>query len=285
MWELSEFAKTVIYSAGVSSSLVLAGVWLSRTWLERRLSYEYQKQITELSESLKRQSDITTSQLNAELGRVNERLKHSAQVSAEVQKVMIQKRVSAVEEIWRATLQVEETIPAIFLLLDIGFDSEYESIARRADFSSELSKLDHRVVIKAAIDQSPQLAQSRPFTGNYLWVIFSTYRAVVFRMIYLVDESKAQPNKLYWYRDTLLREQLQAALGKEALEEFDGLQVRRIDWLKKRFSKAILDAIEHVIEGHDAGESAMQQAARMESLLTRAKESNEKRPQQRPLCF
>lgn len=273
MWEFSEFAKTVIYSAGLSSSFVLAGVWLSKTWLEKRLSYEYQKQITELSASLKRQSDVSASQLNAELGRINEKLKHSAQVSAEFQKVVIQKRVSAVDEIWRATLQVEEAIPAIFFLLDIGFDREYESIARRADFSSELSKLDHRVVIKAAIDQSPQLAHWIPFAGTYLWAVFSTYRAVVFRMIYLVDESKAQPNKLHWYWDELLRERLHAALGKEALEEFDSLQVRRIDWMKNRFSKAVLDAIENVIEGRDAGESVMQQAARMESLLSRGQES------------
>lgn len=274
MWELSEFAKTVIFSAGLSSPLVLAGVWLSKTWLEKHLSYEYQKQIEELSASLKRQSDFSVSQLSADLGRMNERLKHSAQVSAAVQQVVIQKRLDAIEEIWRATLQVEEVIPAVFLLLDIAYDAEYELIARRADFTSELSKIDHHVVIKAAIDQSPQLAHWRPFTGTYLWVVFSTYRAVVFRMIYLVDESKMEPHKLYWFRDALIRQQLHAALGKEALEEFDSLQVSRIDWLKKSFSKAILAAIENVIEGRDAGESAMQQAARMEALLTKGDTTN-----------
>lgn len=104
-------------------------------------------------------------------------------------------------------------------------------------------------------------------TYTYLWSLYGTYRAVLFRMIYLVSEASQNPARIHWYSDKLVRDHIGAGLGEDALKDFDGLRFGRVSWVRTSFSKAILDAMDIVVAGRDVGEAALHQAERMEKLL------------------
>lgn len=267
----ADFTITVLSSAGVSVTLITFAVWLLRTWIVNRLSagirHEYDQRLTELSARLKQQGDAATTQLKAEMDRLSERLRHSAQSLGEVQKATIERRLAGIEEVWLAVLTLQETLPSVFATLDVLFDEEYQGAMRNAKIGPQLKAINHLAILGPALEKTDTVSKRRPFIGNYLWVLFSTYRAILFRMVYLVSQSQKEPEKIHWYSDKLIRMHIQAALGDQLLTEFDCLKTLRVSWIRDHFSRAVLDSMESVIEGLDFSEAAMRQAEKMEALL------------------
>lgn len=253
-----DFLVTILSTAGVAAALLAAAAWLLRAWISERLSaqvrYQYDRKL-------------------AELDRLGDRLRISAQSLGEVQKATIERRLLAVEEVWIATLDAERTIPAVFTTFDVLLDSEYPSALNNARILPDIQALDHYQIIGPALTRGQEVAKRRPFVGTFLWAVFSTYRAVLFRMIYLVSQSPQKPEKINWYRDDLIRKHIRAGLGDKALAEFDSLNISRVIWVREHFSRAILGAMELVIAGTESSDSALRQAERMEELLVGAKAS------------
>ena len=272
----SDFVVIVLSSAGASAVLITAMGWLLRTWIAERLTarvrHDYARKLAELNAQLKLQTDTSSLQLKADLDRIADRLKHSVQTSGEFHKATIERRLTAVEEVWAAVLRAESALPAVFFILDVLLDSEYESALTNPKTASEFKAIDHFKIISEALNSFKNVAQRRPFAGSYLWALSATYRSTVFRMIYLVSEARNQPAKIHWYSDDLLRKHIRAGLGADALTNFDAQRTGRVTWVRDHFSKAVLDAIDVVVAGREAGESALRQAERMEELLTASRD-------------
>lgn len=275
MFNTGEFIATVLSSAGVSATLLVGASWLLRTWIENRLGagirHEYDQRLAELSARLKQQGDAATTQLKADMDRLAERLRHSASSFGEVQKATIERRLVAIEDLWRAVIVIQEAVPSGILSLDVLLDEEYLSAIKNPKIGPRLKSIDHYAVINGALEQNKHLAQRRPFISNYLWVIFSTYQAILFRITYLVSQCEKNPEKIRWYTDGLIRKHIQAGLGDQLLKEFDTLRFSRVSWLRDQFNREILSAIESVVAGRESGEAALRQAEKMEEILLESK--------------
>jgi hypothetical protein len=86
-------------------------------------------------------------------------------------------------------------------------------------------------------------------------------------MIYLVSEWAKEPSKSLWFKDGMIRRYVQAALGEAALKEFDSLGISRVSWIRERFTREILRAMDSLIAGREFGEAMLNQAEKMEAIL------------------
>lgn len=269
--QMSEFALTVLSSAGASVALLAALAWLLRAWIGERLSagirHEYEQRLSELNARLKQQGDFATTQLKAEMDRFAERLRHSAQSLGEMQKATLERRLTAVDEVWGTVLATEESLPSVFVFLDVLLDKEYASALTNPKTGPDLKAIDHFAVIGPALTKMKDLALRRPFVGSFLWALSSTHRATLFRMIYLVSQCAKDPASIHWYSDDLIRRHIKAGLGEQKLVEFDALRISRITWVRENFTRAILEAMDDIIAGRESSEAAMRQAEKMETLL------------------
>jgi hypothetical protein len=279
--ELVSFAlANLVASAGVSAvvAMLLAGVlvWLTRTWIGDRLKasiqYEYDQKLAALTTQLKAESDSRTERLKSDLAREADKLNLAARSFGEVQKAAIAKRLAAIEHVWGHVLQLQDDIPAAMHHLDILLPEEYGEAAANERFGGMLASLDHERVIMPAAARGRKLAEQRPYIGEYVWALWKTYQAVTLRTVYLLDRSKMEPAKVFWFQDQPIRAYLRSALGDDALVEFDQLRVGKVQWVQDKFANVILSAMQRVIAGQEFGEAAMRQAQQMEMLL-----ENEKR--------
>lgn len=272
--DLLQFATAVLSSAGVAATLVAVVAWLAREWIGNRLSggirHEYDTKLAEFNARLKLQGETAATNLKAEVERLSERLRHSAQSLEEVQKATIERRLLAVEEIWAATLTAESALPSVFSILDVLLDTEYLGAIDNPKVGPDLEVIDAFQIIRTAQEKNAYVIKRRPFIGNYLWVLYSTYQSILFRMIYLVSQCNEEPEKLLWFSDKLIRERIKAALGDSMLNEFDSLTVSKVSWVRNQFTKAILEAMDSLVTGHEYSEAAIRQAKRMEALLFEA---------------
>lgn len=266
-----QFVTAVLSSAGVAATLVAVVAWLAREWIGNRLSggirHEYDIKLAELNARLKLQGETAATNLKAEIERLSERLRHSAQSLEEVQKATIERRLLAVEEIWEATLTAKSALPSVFSILDVLVDTEYLGAIGNPKVGPSLKAIDAFQIISTVQEKNAYAIKRRPFIGNYLWMLYSTYQIILFRMIYLVSQCNEEPEKLLWFSDKLIRQHIKAALGDSMLNEFDSLTVSKVSWVRNQFTKAILEAMDSLVTGHEYGEAAIRQAERMETLL------------------
>lgn len=266
-----QFVTAVLSSAGVAATLVAVVAWLAREWIGNRLSggirHEYDIKLAELNARLKLQGETAATNLKAEVERLSERLRHSAQSLEEVQKATIERRLLAVEEIWVGTLTAESALPSVFSILDVLLDNEYLGAIDNPKVGPDLKAINASEIIRKTYETNAFVIKRRPFIGNYLWVLYSTYQSILFRMIYLVSQCNEEPEKLLWFSDKLIRRHIKAALGDSMLNEFDSLTVSKVSWVRNQFTKAILEAMDSLVTGHEYGEAAIRQAERMETLL------------------
>lgn len=269
--ESLQFATAVLSSAGVAAALIAVAAWLAREWIGNRLSgrirHEYDAKLAELNARLKLQGESAAMNLKAEVERLSERLRQSAHALSEVQKATIERRLLAVEEVWAATLTAQNALPTAFVFLDVLLDKEYPGAISNPKTGPDLKAIDAFQIIGKAQAKNESVLKRRPFVGNYLWVLYSTYQSTLFRMIYLVSQCEETPEKLLWFSDSLIRKHIQAALGDAMLKEFDSLTISRVSWVRNQFTKAVLDAMESLVAGHEYGEATIRQARRMEALL------------------
>jgi len=265
----------MLASASVSAVLCAALLWITRTWIGERIKasiqHEYNQNLASLNAQLKSHGDAVAARLKGDIDREADKLRLASQSFGEAQKAVISKRLGAIEETWEKILQMHDEIPSAIHHLDILLDDEYLTANQNNTFTRHLASLKHEILIVDTIDRSRHLARLRPYIGEYLWALFSTYQAVLLRMIYLVDRSKQDQGKIRWFEDGLIRQHIQSALGEEKLNEMDATKFAKTSWVRDKFIHLILQAMENIVAGKAFSDAAMNQAESMEAQLRASK--------------
>jgi len=286
MSEYRMFLWSVISSAGTSAVLVAVLGWIFRTWIAKRLTasvqHEYDARLAALSAELKERTDASTATLTADLRertdtsaarlkatfeRESEKLKLASQSFGEVQKASLAKRLEAVERMWKAALNLSDSVPAAVSTLDVLTEEEILAADGIENYVKLLQPLNHEKLNRLVMEETRKLAESRPYIGEVLWSLYATYQAVTLRTIYLVDSSKRNPQKRLWHKDKNIQLYVQAALGPSMYAEFEQLKHGRSMWLHDKFVRKILQVMDSIIAGRDFGVAALQQAEMMETRI------------------
>ena len=107
----------------------------------------------------------------------------------------------------------------------------------------------------------------RPYVGEYTWAVFSSYQALMLRIVFLLYAGRTDAEKLEWHKDPGTRQLIQAVLSTTELKEFDEIAFGQISWLQRRLESKILGASRKVISGKEFGSEALEQAKLIQELV------------------
>lgn len=170
-------------------------------------------------------------------------------------------------------MSARENIPAVMGFIDILTVDEYLSMGDHPDFKQLVGDLSHEKLAKIFKDNIGLLERVRPYVGEYLWAVFSTYQALITRVVFLIQLGEKDPKKLNWHQDGGIRQLLALSLTGQEVTEFEATKIGKIGWLQRNYEAKILQAMEKVISGQEFGEEALKQAQEMEAKIQELKQN------------
>lgn len=266
---LIDFVLTIIATAGVSAALLLAVGWLLRTWIGERfkasVKHEYDDRLENLKAELRREGDANLAELTSEIDRQADKLRIASASFSEVQKVIIVRKIEAVEALWLAVLEGRRLMPGSILTTDVLTRSELKN-AYSGLLGPELRSIEFGIISKffASVEDH------RPFLGEVIWAQFAGFHGMLGRIIYLFREGKKDPEKLIWYEDENIQRMIDALLGDSLLSEFRSLSHSRIQWLNVQFDRQLFKTLDQLLSGREFGEAALRHAESTLATVSKA---------------
>ncbi|WP_134677139.1 hypothetical protein [Ectopseudomonas khazarica] len=264
---LLELAWGTFKSAVPPATLVLVVAWLCRAWIGERLKASVRHEYDQRLELLKAQGDANLAILKSEMDRQAEKMRIAAASFSEVQKATIARKIEAVDALWRGVIELRDAFPSDVFLTDIFTDEEMQGFytdAQMLKYSAGMERIDELAFFKVGFE-AVQLV--RPHLGEYTWALYSTYKALLGRSIFLIKKGKSAPDKLAWHNDANIKQMIESAFGAERFAEFENLKGGRYRWLSYQFDILLFQAIDKLLTGKSFGDAALEQALEMEKQI------------------
>jgi hypothetical protein len=271
MTGIENFIFTVISSSGISVTLVAALVWFSRNWISERIrgsiQHEYDQKLAALNAELKISGDLQIESLRASVGREADRLRLAVSSFSEGQRAATERKLSALDKLWASILYIRENTPPIITYIDILTQDEY----KQSETELKLRELQLNSSAKETAElfnkHIGSLEEARPYVGESIWGLFFIYRAILLRILYLL-EPEERASRPYWYLDSRIKQLLDASFTKQEIDKLDQLIVWRIGYIQQKLESKILLLIDDIISGKQSSADAIQQAKMMEIKLS-----------------
>lgn len=275
MTEIQGFILSLLSAAGVSAALSGLLIWLARNWIGERLrnsiKHEYDLKLSALNNELRIQANAQATQLKASIESEAEKIRFATSSIGESQKVTISRKLDSIETLWAGVLSARENVPIVMGFIDILSVDEYLSMGDHPQFKQMVGEFSPEKLTKIFIDNIGSLERIRPYVGEYLWAIYSTYQALVTRVVMLIQKGEKNPQKLNWHKDSGVRQLLDSSLTEQEVERFESAQIGKFGWLQRTYETKILQAMQKVISGQEFGEEALMQAQEMEAKIQEIK--------------
>ncbi|MBW4934979.1 hypothetical protein [Marinobacter sp. F4206] len=273
--ELNEFLTTLLSSALASAVLSGAIIWLARTWIAERLrqsiQHEYDQNLARLNSELQAEADKNALLLKNSFEQEAERLRFATSSISSTQKIAIERKLDGVETLWDAILLARKNVPAIMGFIDILTVDEYKNSKNHPDFKQLVGEVSIENMTAMYKDNVGSRERIRPYVGEYLWALLSTYQASITRVALVIHWGDQDEKKLNWHLDGGVRQLINSFLSQTELEQFEKVNVGKIGWLQRNLEQKILAGINVVISGQKIGDEALEQAQRMEQRVRELK--------------
>lgn len=275
MTEFQRFVLSLLSAAGVSAALSGVVIWLARNWISERLKnsikHEYDLKLSTVNAELRMQADLQTAQLKASIEKEAEKIRFATSSIGESQKAAIARKLDAIDALWSGVLSARENVPVVMGFIDILTVEEYMDMGDHPQFKQMVGELSPEKLAKMFKDNVGSLERVRPYVGEYLWAVFSTYQALITRIALLIQMGDKDPKKLNWHKDNGIRQLLYSSLSAEEVAQFEVTTIGKVGWLQRNYEVKILDAMQKVISGKEFGEEALKQAQEMEEKIQQLK--------------
>lgn len=272
---LISFALNAIASAGLSAILLAVFGWLLRNWVAERvkasIKHEYDDRLETLKAELKLQGDGQLATLKAEMDRQADKLRIASASFAEMQKATITRKIQAVDDLWQRIISARQSLPGILALLDrVNFSTLSEEAL--ANVTRAADTLDSEKAVSIVNDLFGDLQRHRPFLGEPIWTMFSIYQSIMCRVIYLVALDPENPNRLTWYLDEEAQRLIKLGFGEAVLAEMENLTIGRLNWLRERFERSMLEVVNKLLTGQEFGAEALAHASHISDEIYKSRQ-------------
>lgn len=266
-----EFALAILSAAGVSGVLTAGVLWFGRTWLSERLKqsiqHEYDQKLAALNAQLRSETESSLTTLRASIEREAEKLRFATSSVGATQKAAIERKLAAIETLWGSVLAARENVPAVMGFIDILTVDEYKASKDHPQFKKLIGDVSPQKLEAMYKDNVGSKERIRPYVGEYLWALLSTYQSLILRTALLLQWGQNDTEKLNWHRDGGTQQLLKASLNDNEIAAFEKVTIGKIGWLQGTYERKILAAMQVVISGEHFAEEALAQALRMEEKV------------------
>src|SRR5258708_1431526 len=249
---------TGIAVSAVSSGLLM---WLFKEWLSTRLKasiqHEYDRKLAMFKTQLKTEQELAILEIKTALAR-DAGFHAAAHTSfAEGQKAAMERKLSAIDRLWRGVVQFRAGLPPALNLIDVMSVEEYKEVKDHPSFQQLAGDLSTEKFAKLV---AQDIEEVRPYVGEYMWAVFRSYQAIPIRILVLMHLSRTDAEKIEWHKDTGNGNLLKAVLSSEELQEFDKTTLGKVSWLQRRLESKLLTAAQKIISGASFRAESLEQA-------------------------
>lgn len=269
--ELYSFITTLLASAAVSSTLTAAIIWIGRTWISERLrqsiQHEYDQKLAYLNSELKSESEKKSILFKTSFEKEAERLRFATSSIGATQQLAIERKLNALENLWEAILEARKNVPLVMGFLDILTVEEYKSSKNNPSFQQLVGKISIESLATMFSDNVGSRERIRPYVGEYLWALLSTYQALIARVALLLHWGAKDEEKLNWHKDKGVLQLIRIFLNAKECAEFEAVRVGKIGWLQSNLENKILSGIDAIVSGRQIADQALEQARFLEQKV------------------
>lgn len=253
--------KYAFYSA--LSGLVASGLltFCLREWISARIKsgiqHDYDRKLETHKAQLKSEQELTILNIKTTLAR--EAAFHAAAHTsfAEGQKASMERKLNAVDRLWSRVVQLRASLPPVLTFMDVMTVDEYKGAKDHPTFQT---LTEGRSDEKLAGLASNSIEEVRPYIGKYMWAVFSSYQAILLRLLLLLRLGRDDAEKIEWHNDTGTRNLITAVLTPAELRQFDQTRFGRVSWLQRVLELKVLVAAQKIISGEAFGAESLEQA-------------------------
>ena len=180
------------------------------------------------------------------------------------QQAAMERKLKALDQLWGAFVRLRTSLPPIVGIMDVVTADEHRTVRAHPTFEKLTRDLSDEKLAKANRFDT-ELA--RPYVGDYMWALFSSYQTVMVRVVFLLQEGRVKPEKLNWQNDAHIKGLLTAALAPAELAEFERLKFGCANWLNRTFAAKIVSAAQKIVSGEEFGSEALKQAMQIQKRV------------------
>lgn len=269
--ELGAFLATLLTSTAMSGALAASIVWIGRTWISERLrqsiQHEYDQKLAYLNSELKSESEKRSIILKMSFEKEAESIRFATASISATQRVAIERKLDALENLWEAVLEARKNVPTVLGFLDFLTVDEYKSSKENPHFQQLVGEVSIEKLVTMFNDNVGSRERIRPYVGEYLWALLSTYQALIARVALLLHWGTKDDEKLNWHKDAGVLQLTKAFLDSNESTEFAAVKFGKFRWLQSNVEQKILVGIEAIISGREVGDQALKQARIMEQKV------------------
>lgn len=197
-------------------------------------------------------------------------LKDTISIISSSQSLLQERRIDAVDKLWKAVLAIKEHYSGATFFFSILMPSEYKSALSNPTLSAGIKKIDKQYIVDYP-EVVTELENFRPYLGETLWLHFFIYRAVVGRLAYMVTWLKEGEDIKDWRQDSGIQQHLKSVFDEEEFKALTGASPMDVYYALNILESKILKETSYILSGRKSSLESFENSKELRKLLAKEK--------------
>jgi hypothetical protein len=163
-------------SVVINGLLAAAMIFLAKSWISERLrnaiEHEYKMKLETYKHQLRSEHDVAIERLRADVARDQALQSVVASSFSEGQRAAHERRLNAVEVIWKALVGMRDQLPIVIEVLDVLTPDKYHQVLGNPDIRKEINEMSEEGLAEISGKGTREAEMARPFYGEYIYSLF-----------------------------------------------------------------------------------------------------------------
>ncbi len=256
--------SSVLSSLVTSSALIGLAVYVFHVWAGARIKGEvdtqYAKRIETHKEELRAQTETELETLRAEIERDRALRTFATSAFASAHTAASERRLQAVQEIWDATVKTRRVANKLMLLVDILTREEIAAALGDPRMEERIGHPTDQEMLEIFTSPGSQVESMRPFVDEPLWAMFFGYRALLGRILAMLQLGRTRGQLQFWLDEKHTHAILASLLDAPELRHIEQMKVGGIAEAQGFIERRIVEAARKAVSGEAASVVAMEHA-------------------------
>ncbi|WP_117170199.1 hypothetical protein [Paraliobacillus sediminis] len=199
-------------------------------------------------------------QLKANISINNELIKTSLSAFATESGYSQEKRLNAIENLWEDILNTREFFAPLSTFYSVILPDEYHNPGLADKFN--ISEVNYES-LNQMLETQNGIEKYRPYLGEYIWGLYSTYKSFVGRISFLFLTQYYNNSLKPWYNDVHVKKVVKEVLDQEKHENYKYTNIHSLQKVLVEFEHKILKEFDLIISGKSALDTNLEQATKL----------------------
>ena len=197
-------------------------------------------------------------------------LKDTLSTISSSQSLLQNRRVEAVDRLWKAVLALKAYYSPVTFFFTIALPNEYKTALANSTIFEGLRKIDDNYIVNYPEEVS-NLEDCRPYLGENLWLHFFVYRAFLGRIAVLVKWLKEGKEIGDWRQDSGVQQHLKVAFEEDEFNALMKSNPMEINYALNVLESKVLREISYIVSGRQSSLESFENSRELRKLLANEK--------------